>query len=258
MQGSPEGSDRSIDLLDVAGRELDRVRYGRRSVGRLLPASPSLRPSLPLPVCDSIGVPLAVRRGKRLPRLSSLNKPEGDQWGGRAASTRSDNPARTEPESAGAPQPTPTRPNPKEGRRREAKGKLQRQQPFSVQLRSLTAEISDDARGANPDHSDLIGFFDREARIDRRERGMSRGMGTQGSLCSPPRPWGPSFWLRNQPFILHSRPTDVWLSEGGRSSDRREGYTQRARAAPRLAVRKHSSLALYPPNQTISALLATS
>ena len=107
-----------------------------RSVDSSLPRPPSVHPSLSL---SAIALASPSPFAGESVSLSSLplNKPEGDQWGGRAASTRSDNPARTEPESAGAPQPTPTRPNPKEGRRREAKGKLQRQQPFSVRSAAL-------------------------------------------------------------------------------------------------------------------------
>ena len=212
LQSSPGGSDRSIDLLDVAGRELDRVRYGRRSVGRLLPASPSL----PLPVCDSIGVPLAVRRGKRLPRLSSLNKPEGDQWGGRAASTRSDNPARTEPESAGAPQPTPTRPNPKEGRRREAKGKLQRQQPFSVRSAAL-AHCRDQRRRSRRQPPSLRShrlFRPRSEDQPAGKRYVSRH-GNPGVALFAPSALGAFVWAAKSTFYL-TLPSNRRLAFGGR------------------------------------------
>ena len=189
--------------------------------------------------------------------LSSVERARegGDQWGGRAASTRSDNPARTEPESAGAPQPTPTRPNPKEGRREEAKGKLQRQQPFSVQLRSLQRS----ATLAAPTPITPI-----SSAFSTAKRGSTRGKEVcleawepRGRSVHPLGLGGLRFgceinllsYTPVQPTFGFRRAAEAVI---GRDTHRER---ERRRDSP---SESHSSLALYPPNQTISALLATS
>ena len=201
----------------------------------------------------------------------------GDQWGGRAASTRSDNPARTRTESV-ARRPnrrqlgqTPRREGGEEGGGRRERGEGRSEEAAAVQRSAAPPLRHCGCREINPKqdaapfedstraNSDSIVIFDRETGDDRSERGTWGGGGTQGSLCLHFWPRGRPLWLQSRPLFCGFPSTDVRLSEGGSSevlcTHSESGAATRRQKATALSPSLSQPNHLCAPDDVISSCM---
>ena len=192
----------------------------------------------------------------------------GDQWGGRAASTRSDNPARTRTESV-ARRPnrrqlgqTPRRGGGGKGGGGEGKGEATRQQPFNVQLRLIHPKQrrrtnEDEGRRRRSARLDSRLRFDRHFRPrNRGHRGRERYVGRgrhSGVTLITLSALGAAFSIKKSAFFFRSpqpmfafRRAAVIHSESGAA-------TRRQKATALFSLSLSLSLSLFHSSNHLCA-----